>query len=141
MSVWKNPQPSQTDSKWQSSSFGSGAPAVAEHPAILETKPSHGRCFLVVVGIGVEGVDLVGDHLELVGNDPVGDAGVGHGHPQVPMAEQLGDGFEAHAPVDGLGGQGVAQLVGTDVSDTGFASDPTHQTSDGVVGPKRLRRR
>ena len=33
------------------------------------------------------------------------------------MAEEGGDGFQAHAPVDGLGGQGVAELVGVDVAD------------------------
>ncbi len=34
-----------------------------------------------------------------------------------------GDGFEAHAPVDGLGGQSVAQFVGMDVADVGVAGD------------------
>jgi hypothetical protein len=31
------------------------------------------------------------------------------------LSEHRGDRFEAHAAVDGLGGQGVAQLVGVDV--------------------------
>ena len=35
------------------------------------------------------------------------------------MPEQCGDRLEAHAPVDGLGGQRVAQLVRMDVADAG----------------------
>ena len=35
------------------------------------------------------------------------------------MSEECGDGFQTHAAVDGLGGQGVAQLVGVDVFQTG----------------------
>ena len=35
------------------------------------------------------------------------------------MPEQCGNRLEAHAAVDGLGGQGVAQLVGVDVTDPG----------------------
>ena len=35
------------------------------------------------------------------------------------MAEERGDGFEAHASVDGLGGEGVAELVGVDCSEAG----------------------
>jgi hypothetical protein len=31
------------------------------------------------------------------------------------MAGQRRDGLQAHAPVDGLGGEGVAELVGGDV--------------------------
>ncbi len=35
------------------------------------------------------------------------------------VSEQCCDGVEAHAAVDGLGGQGVAQLVGGDGADPG----------------------
>ena len=49
------------------------------------------------------------------------------------MAEHGGDGFEAHTSVDGLGGQGVAQLVGVDVSDAGVAGDPVEHASDLVT--------
>ena len=35
------------------------------------------------------------------------------------VAEQRGDRLEGHAAVDGLGGQGVAQLVGVDVPEPG----------------------
>ena len=60
----------------------------------------------------VEGLDLLGDGEVLVGNGSVGDPGVdqGHGHGLVP--EQRGDRLEAHAAVDGLGRQGVPELVG-----------------------------
>ena len=36
------------------------------------------------------------------------------------MTEQSGDRVDAHAPVDGLGGEGVAELVGGDVPDAGL---------------------
>ena len=39
------------------------------------------------------------------------------------MPEEGGDRFEAHAAVDRLGGEGVAQLVGVDVADPGVAGD------------------
>jgi len=66
----------------------------------------------------VQGLDLLGDGEVLVGDGAVGDAGVdqGHGHRLVP--EERGDGFQAHPAVDGLGGQGVPQLVWVDVADT-----------------------
>jgi len=67
----------------------------------------------------VQDFDLLGDGEVFVGDDAVGDPGVHRGHRQVVMAEQGGDGFEAHAAVDGLGGQGVAQLVGVHVTDPG----------------------
>jgi len=35
-----------------------------------------------------------------------------------------GDGFQAPAAVDGLGGQGVAELVGVDVADPGGGGGP-----------------
>ena len=54
------------------------------------------------------------------------------------MAEQGGDGVEAHAAVDGLGGQGVAQLVGGDVADPCVGAEPAQcrgdpQRGDGPV--------
>jgi hypothetical protein len=39
------------------------------------------------------------------------------------VAEQGGDGFEAHPSVDGLGGERVAQLVRMDVTDAGALGD------------------
>ncbi len=35
------------------------------------------------------------------------------------MTEKRGDRFDTHAPVDGLGGQSVTELVGCDVPDAG----------------------
>ena len=64
-----------------------------------------GRCV-------VEGVDLVGDVVVGVGDGPVGDAGVDEGHPKCLVSQHGGDRFEAHAPVDGLGREGVTELVG-----------------------------
>ena len=63
-------------------------------------------------GCAVEGVDLGADRFVFVGDDAVGDAGVGEGHLHGAVSEQRGDGFEAHAAVDGLGGERVAELVG-----------------------------
>jgi hypothetical protein len=65
----------------------------------------------------VEGLDLLRDGEVLVCNGFVGDPGVdqGHGHRLVP--EQRGDRLEGHAAVDGLGREGVPELVGVDVPD------------------------
>ena len=48
------------------------------------------------------------------------------------MAEQRGDRFEAHAAVDGLGGERVAQLVGMDGADTGSLRDRGDVAVDGA---------
>ena len=69
--------------------------------------------------MAVEGFDLLGDGEVFVGDGLVGDAGVNHCHGEGFVSEQRGDGVEAHAAVDGLGGQGVPQLVGGDVADAG----------------------
>ena len=75
--------------------------------------------------VGVEVFDLVGDGEVFVGDGAVGDPGVGHGHLEGSVAQEGGDGFEAHPPVDGLGGEGVAELVGVDVADSGLFGDAT----------------
>jgi hypothetical protein len=56
------------------------------------------------------GVDLVGGGVVPVGNGAVGDACVDEGHAHGFVAEQRGDGFEAHPAIDGLGGEGVSEL-------------------------------
>jgi hypothetical protein len=48
------------------------------------------------------------------------------------MAEEGGDRLQPHAPVDGLGGQGVAQLVGVD-ADAAAAADAADDTADLVA--------
>jgi hypothetical protein len=48
------------------------------------------------------------------------------------VTEQRGDGFEAHPSVDGLGGQGVSELVGVDGPDPGVDADAG---DDAVHGP------
>ena len=48
------------------------------------------------------------------------------------MTQQVRDGLEAHAPVEQLGGEGVAQLVGMDVSGAG---PPCHRGHVAVDGP------
>jgi hypothetical protein len=50
--------------------------------------------------LAVEGVDLGADGGVFVGDDSVGDAGVGEGHVHRAVAEQGGDRFQAHAPVE-----------------------------------------
>ena len=71
----------------------------------------------------VERVDLGGDGFVFVGDDSIRDAGVGEGHLHRAVSEQRGDRFEAHPTVDGLGGEGVAQLVGMGVTDPGLLRD------------------
>lgn len=48
------------------------------------------------------------------------------------MAEERSDGLEAHAAVDGLGGEGVAELVGVDVSDAGAGGGGGDVAVDGA---------
>ena len=49
------------------------------------------------------------------------------------MAEEGGDRFDRHAPVDGLGGQGVAEFVGVDVADPGATCDGFDPAIDGMT--------
>ena len=72
----------------------------------------HGR-------LAVDRVDFVGDGEVLVGDGAAGDLGVAQGHVEAAVSEQGGDGFQAHATVDGLGGEGVAELVRVDVRQPG----------------------
>jgi len=61
-----------------------------------------------LAGLVVERVDLCADGGVFVGDDPVGDSCVSERHLHGSMPEERRDGFETHAPVDGLGGEGVA---------------------------------
>jgi hypothetical protein len=83
--------------------------------------------------VAVEGVDLFADGGVFVGDDVVGDAGVDECHLEGAVTEQGGDGFEAHAAVDGLGGEGVAELVGVHVVDAGGPADATDDAADLVA--------
>ena len=49
------------------------------------------------------------------------------------MSEKSSDRFQRHAAVDGLGGQGVAQAMRADVSDSGRCGDLGHGPVDAVV--------
>ena len=118
---------------------GAGAEAVAEHAGVgFVAEAGHGGG-LDVGGEGagwdlaVEGVDVGVDGGVFVGDDSVGDAGVGEGHLHRAVSEQGGDRFEAHAAVDGLGGQRVAQLVGVDVADPGPLGDPGDDAVNGAA--------
>ena len=82
--------------------------------------------------LAVEGVDFRADGLVFVGDDAVGDAGVDEGHFHGAVAEQGGDRLQPHAPVDGLGGQGVAELVGVD-ADAAAAADAADDAADLVA--------
>jgi hypothetical protein len=73
-------------------------------------------------GLVVEGFDFRGDSEVFIGDGAVSNLGVDHGHGERFVAEERRDRFEAHAPVDGLGGEGVAELVGVDVTDPGGVS-------------------
>jgi len=94
----------------------SGAVAVAEHPlAHLTAEFDHLGSLGVggqLSGLVVQGFDLFADGETLVGDLPIGDPGVHEGHPQRSVSKQRGEGFQGHAPVDGLGSQGVPELMG-----------------------------
>ena len=52
------------------------------------------------------------------------------------MPEQRGDGLEAHAPVDRLGGERVTQLVGMQVTEARPSPGPVHHAGDDVAGER-----
>jgi hypothetical protein len=117
---------------------GSGAQAVGEHACVgFVAESGHGGG-LDVGGqcagpdLAVEGVDVGVDGGVLVGDDTVGDAGVGEGHLHRAMPEQGGDRFESHPAVDRLGGQGVAELVGVNVADSSPFGDPADDAVHGA---------
>jgi hypothetical protein len=83
--------------------------------------------------LGVEGVDFLVGVAVLGGHGFIRDAGVAQGHFEAAMAEELGDGLDVHAPVDGLGAEGVAQLVGVDVPDPGRLGDPADHAGHDVA--------
>ena len=123
------------DSKAQSSWGGPGAPAVAEQAVVFAAQPGHRRAGGVggqLGGLAVEGFDFLGDGEVLVGDGAAGDLGVAQGHVEAAVAEQCGDGFQAHAAVDGLGGQGVPELVGVDVRQASRGGGPVDHPGDGV---------
>ena len=104
---------------------GAGAVAVAEHPLVhFGAEFAHlgalGAGGQVLRGV-VEGLDLLRHREVFLGHGAVGDAGIHHGHPHRSMAEKGGYRLEAHAPVDGLGGQRVPEPVRADVADPGGA--------------------
>ena len=77
------------------------------------------------------GFDRLGGSEVLLCDGIVRDACVDEGHARRAMTQQLGDGLEAHAPVDQLGGEGVAQLVGMDVSGARPSCHRGHVAVDG----------
>lgn len=83
-------------------------------------------------GWGVEGVDFLGDGEVLLGDGPVGDLRIDQRHVERLVAEHRGDRFQAHAPVDRLGCQGVAQLVGLDVAQSRGRAGLVDEPGDGV---------
>ena len=104
------------------------AEPVAEHPSVgLPSEFGH-PVGLEVGGelgcLGVERVDLGADGGVLVSDDTIGDLGVGESHLHRAVPEEGGDGFKSHAAVDGLGGEGVTQLVRVHVADAGVTSHP-----------------
>ena len=104
---------------------GAVAVAVAEEALVVGGDSGHdlaGGAGGELVGV-VVGFDCGGDAEVLVGDGAVGDARVGEGHLHRAVSEECCDGFEAHATVDGLGGEGVAELVRVDVSDAGSFGD------------------
>jgi hypothetical protein len=115
-----------------------GAVAVAEHPAVhLGAEAAHLGALVLggeLAGLVVEGFDLFGDRKVLVGDGLVGDARIDHGHGEGLVAEQGGNGVEAHPAVDGLGGQGMAELVRGDVADARFGAEAAQGGGDAQSG-------
>ena len=87
-----------------------------------------------LAGLVVEGFDLLGDRKVLVGDGLVGDARIDHGHGEGLVAEQGGNGVEAHPAVDGLRGERVAELVCGDVPDPRFGAETAQCVGDAQGG-------
>jgi hypothetical protein len=74
---------------------------------VVAAEAGHGGPFLIggeLAGLVVEGLDFLRDGYVFVGDSALGAAGVDHGHVERSMPERGGDGFQAHASVDRLGG-------------------------------------
>jgi hypothetical protein len=102
---------------------------------VLAAQPGHlgaDRVGGQLGGLAVEGFDFLGDGEVLVRDGAAGDLGVAQGHVQAAVAEQGGDGFQAHAAVDRLGGQSMPELVGMDVREAGGGAGPVDHPGDGV---------
>ena len=121
---------------------GSGAVAVAEHARVhlgaelgasrrLRRRRAGWRRLVV------EGFDLLGDGEVLVGDGAVGDAGVDQGHRHRWWPSRAAIASRRHAAVDGLGGQGVPQLVGVDVADPGGGGGRLDGVVDAGGGDRR----
>ncbi len=54
------------------------------------------------------------------------------------MTEQRGDGIEAHASLDGLGGKRVSQLMGSDVADASLVREPMQHAGDPPGGDRAV---
>jgi hypothetical protein len=55
------------------------------------------------------------------------------------VAEQRGDGLEAHSAVDRLGGQGVPEAVRVDAGDVGRAGDADYECLANIDSPATLK--
>ena len=99
---------------------GSGAVSVAEHALGHFFAELEHLCALGVgrerVGSVVERFDFLADREVFVSDGAVRDSGVDHRHREGLVSEESGDRFEAHAAVDGLGREGVSELVRGDVT-------------------------
>jgi hypothetical protein len=110
---------------------GSVAPSVAEHALVVfsgETGHANGSGAVgsQTCGFVVEGIDLVGDFVVGVSNGLVSNPGVDKCHAQRLVAQEGCDCFEAHVSVDGLGCEGVTELVWvhmTDACNLGYPAD------------------
>ena len=112
-----------------------GAPAVAEQAVVLAAQPGHlgsGGVGGELGGLAVEGLDLLADGEVLISDGAAGDLRIAQGHVQAAVAQQGGDGFQAHAAVDRLGGQGVPELMGVDMGQAGGGAGPVDHPGDGV---------
>ncbi len=133
--VSKKPQRSQTDSKVQSRPARPGAVTIPQKSSVLGGDAAQvgpldtGRQRHAAL---IAFLDGLGDPEVLLGDGPVRDARVGERHAHRAVTEEGGDGFEAHAPVDHPSGEGVAELMGMDVADTGALGHPIDVAVDGA---------
>src|ERR1039458_3910910 len=113
---------------------GPGAVTVGEQPTMVADRLLFARTSSSDRGSAGESVVVSLDrfgHLEVrLGDGVVGDAGIDECHVHGAVPEQRGDRFEAHASIDTLRGERVAQLVGMHVADVGSLGDRGHVAMD-----------
>jgi hypothetical protein len=102
---------------------GPGTVSIPEHTAV-HLAPQFGHLGSLgidgqLLRLTVERLNFLAGGEVLVGHCAVGDLGIDQGHAERLVPEQGGQRLQAHPAIDGLGGQGMPQLVRGHVANAG----------------------